>query len=187
MDDMGSYSNGGRQTGNRDLNKSSWQGPSDRGGTSWRGGNNAKERSKSRARSPSVPAPESTLPVRVLLSHLPRDMEPDELQEIAAEFGKVLKKELHREGAYKCGWVEYASKAEAKAAVNELNDRRVDDWHLTLEAYMYPGGDAQQPEPAEAYFLGIALHHAYPVVATCSHFSSCIDLQFGPDAFFSVS
>uniref|UniRef100_A0A6T1A854 RRM domain-containing protein n=1 Tax=Alexandrium monilatum TaxID=311494 RepID=A0A6T1A854_9DINO len=82
----------------------------------------------------------STRPIRVYLSQLPRDMEEDELQEIAAEYGKVLQYELHREGAYKCGWVEYASKAEAETAVSELDDRRMDDWTMRLQAYMYPGG-----------------------------------------------
>jgi len=67
-------------------------------------------------------------------------MEDDELQEIAAEYGAVLQYELHREGAYKCGWVEYALKGEAEAAVKELDDRRMDDWTMRLQAYMYPGG-----------------------------------------------
>jgi len=80
-------------------------------------------------------------PVRVYLSQLPRDMEEDELQEIAAEYGKVLQYELHREGAYKCGWVEYASKREAEEAVNELDDRRMNEWTMRLQAYMYPGGE----------------------------------------------
>lgn len=91
--------------------------------------------------SPSANKPAGTRPVRVYLSQLPRDMEDDELQEIAGEFGKILQYELHREGAYKCGWVEYASKAEAEAAVGDLDERRMDEWNMRLQAYMYPGGD----------------------------------------------
>lgn len=78
--------------------------------------------------------------MRVMLSQLPRDMETDELTEIAADFGNVLQYELHREGAYKCGWVEYATRKEADEAVRALNERRIDDWHMRLQAYAYPGG-----------------------------------------------
>merc|ERR1719510_531609 len=77
-------------------------------------------------------------PIRVYLSQLPRDFEEDELMDITSEYGKVLASELHREGAYKCGWVEYATKAEA--AVNELDERRMDEWNMRLQAYLYPGG-----------------------------------------------
>merc|ERR1712012_638183 len=71
-------------------------------------------------------------PVRVYLSQLPQDMEDSELQKIANDYGAVLQHELHREGAYKCGWVEYASKSEAEIAVKELNDRRMDDLEHAL-------------------------------------------------------
>lgn len=80
--------------------------------------------------------------MRVYLSQLPRDMEEDELKAITNEYGKVLQHELHREGAYKCGWVEYAIKSEAEKAVAELDDRRMDSWAMRLQAYMYPGGAA---------------------------------------------
>lgn len=100
---------------------------------------NSRERSRSCNRS-WAQTNQRHRPVRVYLSQLPRDMEEDELQEIAAEYGKVLQYELHREGAYKCGWVEYASKREAEAAVNELDDRRMNEWNMRLQAYMYPGG-----------------------------------------------
>jgi len=73
------------------------------------------------------------------LSQLPRDMEEDELLEIAGDFGDVLTHELHREGAYKCGWVEYATKEEAAEAQRSLHERRVDDWDMRLQAYLYPG------------------------------------------------
>lgn len=88
---------------------------------------------------PPVPRPR---PWRVHLSQLPRDMEPDELQEICAEYGAIQEYELHREGAYKAGWVEYRTKAEAEAAVAELEDRRMEDWGMRLQAYSYPGGNA---------------------------------------------
>ena len=55
-------------------------------------------------------------------------------------FGKLLQYELHRESVYKCGWVEYASMIEAKAATKALNDRRMKDWKMRLQAYTYPGG-----------------------------------------------
>lgn len=93
-----------------------------------------------RGREESPPRQYAPRPVRVYLSQLPRDMEEDEFQEIVAEYGAILQYELHREGAYKCGWVEYASKAEAEAALSELDDRRMDDWNMRLQAYIYPGG-----------------------------------------------
>lgn len=110
-------------------------------GGAWnhRSGANGCENCRERSRSQSQQV-QPARPVRVYLSQLPRDMEDDELQEITAEYGKVLQYELHREGAYKCGWVEYASKAEAKAAMSDLDDRRMDDWNMRLQAYMYPGG-----------------------------------------------
>jgi len=79
-------------------------------------------------------------PIRVYLSQLPRDLAEDELMDITSEYGKVLASELHREGAYKCGWVEYATKAEAETAVHELDERRMDEWNMRLQAYLYPGG-----------------------------------------------
>lgn len=118
-----------------------------RGGDRERDRNRDRDRGRDRPwskprRSPAWTKPQAPRPVRVYLSQLPRDMEEDELQEIAAEYGKVLAHELHREGAYKCGWVEYASKSEAEAAVGELDDRRMDDWTMRLQAYLYPGGGA---------------------------------------------
>jgi len=80
--------------------------------------------------------------VRVHLSQLPRDMEVEELKEIAGTYGKVLAHELHRESSYKCGWVEYATKAEAEAAVHDLDERRMEEWSMRLQAYLYPGGGA---------------------------------------------
>jgi len=97
---------------------------------------------RSASRQPSRPRRrQGPRPIRVYISQLPRDMEEDELQDIAAEYGKVLAYELHREGAYKAAWVEYASRAEAEAAVSELDDRRMDEWNMRLQAYMYPGGE----------------------------------------------
>lgn len=78
--------------------------------------------------------------MRVYLSQLPEDMDEIEFKEITGEYGKVLKHELHRESSYKCGWVEYALQAEAEKAVKALDDRRMDEWQLRLQAYMYPGG-----------------------------------------------
>uniref|UniRef100_A0A7R9ZVS6 RRM domain-containing protein n=2 Tax=Pyrodinium bahamense TaxID=73915 RepID=A0A7R9ZVS6_9DINO len=107
------------------------------------GGNEHRDRhggARRRSRDRSYPRAQPPRPVRVYLSQLPRDMEDDEFQEIVAEYGEILQYELHREGAYKCGWVEYASKGEAEAALSELDDRRMDDWNMRLQAYMYPGG-----------------------------------------------
>jgi len=84
----------------------------------------------------------SSRPMRVHLSQLPRDMEDDELHAIASDFGAVLRYDLHRESLYKCGWIEYATLAEAEAAVAELHERRMDDWHMLIEAYVYPSGGA---------------------------------------------
>lgn len=94
-----------------------------------------------RVRGKSKSPPPKPRRARVHLSQLPRDMDEDELQEIANDFGKVLKYELHQERSYKFGWVEYASKKEALRAVNDLDDRRVDDWSMRIQAYMYPGGE----------------------------------------------
>lgn len=103
--------------------------------------NHNTQRSRSREPSPPKTTAVSNRPVRVYLSQLPRDMEDDELQDLAKDFGIILQYELHREGAYKCGWVEYASKAEAEAAVAALDERGMDEWHMRLQAYSYPGGD----------------------------------------------
>mmetsp|Transcript_19999 Transcript_19999/g.40619 ORF Transcript_19999/g.40619 Transcript_19999/m.40619 type:complete len:303 (-) Transcript_19999:29-937(-) len=111
--------------------------PPPRGGDGrWPREQSPRQERRSRSRRPAV-----SRPVRVYLSQLPRDMEEDELQEIAAAYGKVLQYELHREGAYKCGWVEYASKGEAAKAVSELDERRMDEWTMRLQAYLYPGGE----------------------------------------------
>jgi len=103
-----------------------------------------RERSRTRSRSRQPlrrgSGRQGTRPTRVHLSQLPRDFEEDELMDITSQYGKVLASELHREGAYKCGWVEYATKAEAEAAVNELDERRMDEWSMRLQAYLYPGG-----------------------------------------------
>jgi len=69
-------------------------------------------------------------------------MEEEELKELTAEYGTVLTHELHRESAYKCGWVEYATSAEGERAVKSLDDRRMDEWSMRLQAYRYPGGSA---------------------------------------------
>ena len=79
-------------------------------------------------------------PTRVYLSHLPDDMEQAEFKELTGEFGTVLKHALHRESAYKVGWVEYATSVEGERAIKALDDRRVDEWSMRLQAYMYPGG-----------------------------------------------
>lgn len=73
------------------------------------------------------------------LTQLPRDMEEDELLDITSEYGKVLGSEIHREGAYKCAWVEYGARKEAEVAVHELDERRMDDWGMRIQAYLYPG------------------------------------------------
>ena len=67
-------------------------------------------------------------------------MDDEELQDIASVYGDVLQQELHKEGSYKCGWVEYATKKEALACVGELNEREMDEWSLMIQAYCYPGG-----------------------------------------------
>jgi len=86
-------------------------------------------------------------------------MEEDELLDITSEYGKVLGSEIHREGAYKCAWAallletvwfklarqakymlfEYGARKEAEAAVHELDERRMDDWGMRIQAYLYPG------------------------------------------------
>jgi len=122
----GRYSRGRRDNGNGGSDRR------DRRRGDGGGRRHSRERSASRQYAPR--------PVRIYLSQLPRDMEEDEFTEIVAEYGEILQYELHREGAYKCGWVEYASKGEAEAALSELDDRRMDDWNMRLQAYMYPGG-----------------------------------------------
>jgi len=66
-------------------------------------------------------------------------MNEAEFKELTMEYGIVLKHELHREGAYKCGWVEYAKSAEGEQAIKNLDNRRMDDWNMRLQAYAYPG------------------------------------------------
>ena len=67
-------------------------------------------------------------------------MDEAEFAGITGAYGSVLQQELHKEGSYKCGWVEYASQSEAEACVAELDEREMDEWSLKLQAYMYPGG-----------------------------------------------
>lgn len=86
------------------------------------------------------PADQGNRPVKVYLSQLPRDMEEDELMEVASEYGEVLSHSLERQGAYKFGWVTYAKKSEAETAIQELDDRQMQGWHMRLQAYMYPTG-----------------------------------------------
>lgn len=63
-------------------------------------------------------------------------MEEDELEAFAVDFGKLLKFELklHKQGTYKCGWLEYATLAEGQACVRQLNNRRMDGWPHRLQA-----------------------------------------------------
>lgn len=85
-------------------------------------------------------ADQANRPVKVYLSQLPRDMDEDELLEVASEYGEVLSHSLERQGAYKFGYVEYKRKSEAKIATQELDDRQMQGWHMRLQAYMYPTG-----------------------------------------------
>jgi len=90
--------------------------------------------------SPSPPNPRTSEIVRVYLSHLPDDMEADELQAIAGDHGTVLAHELRVEaqGNYKSGWVEYATRLEGEACVHELHRRWLEDWGMPLQAHLGP-------------------------------------------------
>lgn len=89
------------------------------------------------------PQPQIAKPPRrfkVYISQMPRDMDEDEFLEVASEYGQTLSHSIERQGTYKFGWVEYASKSEALNAIQELDDREMQGWHLRLQAYMYPTG-----------------------------------------------
>jgi len=93
-----------------------------------------------RIQSASPPPDRSKLQqsVKVYVSQLPRDMDVEEFLEVASQFGQVLSHSLERQGTYKFGFAEYASKDEARAAIQELDDREMQGWHLRLQAYLYP-------------------------------------------------
>jgi len=63
-------------------------------------------------------------------------MEADELRDIAAKYGNVLEYDLWREGSSKRGWVDYSTRNAANRAIEELDNRRMEDWSLCLEAYI---------------------------------------------------
>jgi len=63
-------------------------------------------------------------------------MEADELHDIATKYGRVLEYDIWREGSSKRGWVEFGTRREANRAIDELDNRRMEDWNLCLEAYI---------------------------------------------------
>lgn len=72
----------------------------------------------------------------VTLGNLPLDMERDELQEMGATYGKILKHETWPDPKNGCvaGVIEYGTRDEAIKALNDLNDRRMDDWEKKITA-----------------------------------------------------
>eukprot|EP00929_Paragymnodinium_shiwhaense_P042971 TRINITY_DN22153_c0_g1_i1.p1 TRINITY_DN22153_c0_g1~~TRINITY_DN22153_c0_g1_i1.p1 ORF type:complete len:463 (-),score=70.59 TRINITY_DN22153_c0_g1_i1:1191-2579(-) len=74
--------------------------------------------------------------VRVNLWQLPPDMEPEEFLDFARDFGTVLGHDLWKEGKQRCGWLEYATTAEARRCVQEMHDRHIEDWPVKLKAMM---------------------------------------------------
>jgi len=73
---------------------------------------------------------------RVSFYKLPKDMEADELLEICEEYGQVINHELNSEMLSKSAWVEYKTIEEAKAAIEQLDDRRMQDWDMRIRAYL---------------------------------------------------
>jgi len=61
-------------------------------------------------------------------------MEDDELVELTSDYGTVLRHDLWKDRDTKCGWVEYSTGKEARRCLEELDDRRMDDWHLRIKA-----------------------------------------------------
>lgn len=72
----------------------------------------------------------------VTLGNLPLDMERDELQEMGATYGKILKHDTWPDAKNGCvaGVIEYGTRDEAIKALNDLNDRRMDDWEKKITA-----------------------------------------------------
>jgi len=63
-------------------------------------------------------------------------MRKDEFQDTAAAFGKVLSFDLweNRRASAKSAVVEYATTDDARRAVKELEDRRIEGWSQRLSA-----------------------------------------------------
>jgi len=72
----------------------------------------------------------------IQLGNLPLDMDKEELFDITSEFGEVLLHDLWSDARNGCnaGVVEYGTMEEAKIALDELNDRRMDQWQRKLTA-----------------------------------------------------
>lgn len=68
-------------------------------------------------------------------------MDEEEFQELTSKYGKVLDHHLGKDpdGKFKTGWVEYGNRSSAENAVNELNNRRMDDWNMRLQVFIPKG------------------------------------------------
>merc|ERR1711879_184078 len=87
----------------------------------------------SRRRSRSRPQPRRNT-VRLHVENLPRDFDSNELEEVGAEYGKVLSHRMWQEGKTNAGFIEYASSSEANKALEDLEGRRIDGWEFKLHA-----------------------------------------------------
>jgi len=119
--------------GSGEYHKDDWTGRNQKDSCQGHRKDSGPERRHERSRSPRALAQDS---VRVSIRHLPRDMEADELRDIAAKYGNVLEYDLWREGSSKRGWVDYSTRNAANRAIEELDNRRMEDWSLCLEAYI---------------------------------------------------
>lgn len=112
-----------RKTGDRFAHKRSRSPPAKTMGDSFR-----PQRS-------SPPAKRLRRCVRVNVENLPRDMQEDELLEIASGFGYVTSYDLRTAGRSKTAVLDFRSTDEALKAVEELDDREIEGWEMKVKAF----------------------------------------------------
>lgn len=74
--------------------------------------------------------------VRLNIWQLPPDMDEAELLSLACDFGIIRSHEMWSEGAFKCANLEYETREMATKAVEEFNDRRMDEWDKRVKALL---------------------------------------------------
>lgn len=94
----------------------------------YRGGRDERRQERSRS-------PKARRRFRVSLENLPSDMAGDELAEICQEFGEVQSYDLWNSGRAKHGLVEFRTREGAQRAIQELNDRQIQEWDMRLKAF----------------------------------------------------
>lgn len=74
----------------------------------------------------------------IMLENLPGDMVKEELHDVAANFGTVIKVDIwpHKDNQTKHGTIEYQSRSDIRRALDELDGRKMQGWDLKLKAHL---------------------------------------------------